>query len=133
MTPRSNDPTSHAVDVDWDDPELRELLKKTEGLRLDNRGTFHARRVRVHLGWHLQDGSSAWQPALLVWEDNQSTLVLQTRTLLFRPGDPVAVDKTPEGPVNRVVFGEVVQSHVGLRPEDQKQEVFLAWVNVLKK
>lgn len=130
---RPTDPTSRAVDVDWDAPELQELLKKTEGLRLDNRNTFHARWVRLHQGWLLANANVPWQPALLVWDDHQGGLVLQTRTEIVQVGEPVAIDLAPDGLSPRVVFGEVVQSRPGLRPEDQGQPVYFAWVRVLKK
>lgn len=130
--PRDTDPTSRAVDVDWDDPRLQELLKKTEGLRLDNRNTFAARWVRFHLGWHLGAAVVTWQPALLVWDDHQGGLVLQTRTEAFQVGDPVAVDLAPQGMGARTVFGEVRESRPGLRPEDQGQAVFFTKIQVLR-
>lgn len=60
-------------------------------------------------------------------------LVLQTRTEIVQVGEPVAVDLAPDGLSPRVVFREVVQSRPGLRPEDQGQPVYFAWVQILKK
>lgn len=129
---RPVDPMSHAVDVNWDDPKLQDLLKKIEGLRLDNRNTFHARWVRMRQGWLLADAHVPWHPALLVLDDHQGGLVLQTHAEIVQAGDPVAVDLTLEGMAPRVVFGEVARSRPGLRPEDQGQTVYFAWVQILK-
>ena len=74
----------------------------------------------------------AWQPALLVWDDHQGQLVLQTRTQALQVGDPVALDLASQGLSPRIVFGEVLQSRPGLRPQDQGQEVFFARIQVLK-
>ena len=35
MNAKSNDPTSKLVDVDWDDPRLRDLLQKADTLKLE--------------------------------------------------------------------------------------------------
>lgn len=129
---RPRDSMPRAVDVDWDDPQLQDLLKKTEGLRLDNRNTFHARWVKWLPGWHLDAAAVAWQPALLVWDDHQGRLMLQTRTQALQVGDPVALDLASQGLSPRIVFGEVLQSRPGLRPQDQGQEVFFARIQVLK-
>ncbi|MDE2255355.1 MAG: hypothetical protein KGL42_13985 [Betaproteobacteria bacterium] len=128
------DPTSRLVDVDWSDPRLQELLEKPQGLRLDDRGTYRPRRIRVHLGWHppRPDGDG-WLPALLVWDTGHGDLVIQTQTRLLRPGDPMTLDKTPNSAPGRVERGEIMQCRAGARPEDQGKDVFLAWVHVPAK
>ncbi|MBW4048264.1 MAG: hypothetical protein HIU89_10080 [Proteobacteria bacterium] len=125
------DPTSRLVDVDWNDPRLQELLKKTEGLRLDDRGTYKPRRIRVHLGWQpLGADGAGWLPALLVWDTGHGDLVVKTQTMQLRSGDPMTLDRASNGVAGRVERGEIVQCRAGARPEDQGKDVFLAWVHV---
>ncbi|WP_031404890.1 hypothetical protein [Thiomonas sp. FB-Cd] len=125
------DPTSRLVDVDWNDPRLQELLKKTEGLRLDDRGTYKPRRIRVHPGWHpLGANRGAWVPALLVWDTGHGDLVIQMQPMPLRPGDPMTLDKAPNGVEARLEHGEIMQCRAGVRPEDEGKDVFLVWVHV---
>jgi hypothetical protein len=130
---RQDDFMARAVDVNWDDPQLQDLLKKTEGLRLDDRNTFHARWVKWRLGWHQDAQAASWQAGLLVWDDHQGRLVLQTRSQELQAADPVAVDLAPQGMPARIVLGEVLQSRPGQRAEDQGREVFFTSIQVFKK
>jgi hypothetical protein len=110
-------------EVDWDDPHLQSLLSKTESWKLDNRGSFTAVNVQIHVGW----GASGGRHALLVWESDQ-VMVLETRFLIPQ-GEQVRVDRI-QGGVARTVWGSVVEGREGFREEDRKNGVFVHWLHV---
>jgi hypothetical protein len=74
FNPNSKRPNNQ---VDWNDPHLESLLRKTESWKLDNRGAFAAAEVQVHVGW----GANSARHAMLVWETDQ-VMVLETRFTL---------------------------------------------------
>uniref|UniRef100_E6PPP3 PilZ domain-containing protein n=1 Tax=mine drainage metagenome TaxID=410659 RepID=E6PPP3_9ZZZZ len=130
MTRRFNDPTSKLVDVDWDDPRLQDLLQKIEGLRLDNRGTFKARPVRLHLGWHVISGpDSSGVPVTVVGDSGPGGLVIKTDFPL-QPGEPVTLDRRLATGVGSLLQCDVERCKSGSRPEDQGHGVFISWLRV---
>nr|WP_288120847.1 hypothetical protein [Thiomonas sp.] len=122
MSHGAKDPTSRLVDVDWNDPKLQELLKKTESLRLDNRGMFKARRVLLRRSWHP---SGAASEVLLVADPGGGKLTVLADFPLDR-GDPVTLDKELAGNAEAgILLCEVVGCRRGSRPEDAGREVFV--------
>lgn len=111
------------VRVDWDDPELASLLKRSEGWQLDNRGGFSPQDVQVYLGW----SSTVGRTALLVWE-RESSIVLET-TFAIPDGEQVRVDKHL-GDRIRTLWGVVLEGREGFREDDRKRGVHLYWLRV---
>jgi len=109
--------------VDWNDPHLESLLRKTESWKLDNRGVYPAQEVQIHIGW----GAAAGKPALLVWERDQA-MVLETRFPLLQ-GEHVRVD-SHLGDSIRTVWGVVVEGRKGHRAEDKANGVHVYWLHV---
>lgn len=110
-------------EVDWNDPHLQSLLRKTESWRLDNRGAFSAQEVRIYIGW----GDEIGQSAFLVWENDQ-VLVLETLYTIAR-GEHVRVDR-PGGGSLRTIWGVVADGREGHREEDRQQGVHVHWLHI---
>lgn len=122
MNSQAKDPTSRLVDVDWNDPKLQELLKKTENMRLDNRGMFKARRVLLRRSWHP---SGAASEVLLVADPGSGRLTVLTDFPLDL-GDPVTIDKELASNTEAgILLCEVVGCRRGNRPEDAGRKVFV--------
>lgn len=109
--------------VDWSDPHLESLLRKTESWKLDNRGGFPAVDVHVHVGW----GASSGRKAVLVWENDQ-VMVLETRFSIPR-GEQVRVDRI-YGDGLRTLWGIVAEGREGFREDDRKNGVYVHWLHV---
>lgn len=109
--------------VDWSDPRLEALLRKTEEWKLDNRGVFPAQDVQIHLGW----GASAVRKAVLVWEADR-VMVLETKFLIPQ-GEHVRVDRIAAGGM-RTVWGVVAEGREGFREEDKANGVYVHWLHV---
>lgn len=109
--------------IDWSDPHLESLLRKTESWTLDNRGSYTPRRVEIHVGW----GAGAGKPAVLVWEREQ-VMVLETG-FPIPLGEQVRVDR-PLGDGLRTSWGVVAEGREGHRSEDKAQGVYVHWLHV---
>lgn len=109
--------------VDWNDPHLEALLRKTEAWKLDNRGAFPAQDVHIHIGW----GASAARKAVLVWEAER-VMVLETHFLLPQ-GEHVRVDRISGGSL-RTVWAVVAEGREGFREEDKENGVYVHWLHV---
>lgn len=112
------------ADVDWEDPRLKGLLDKTEGLSIDQRSGDPPTEVAIRIvgGWESNAGD---KPALLVGSFD-GTLVLATHFPLTR-GDEVQVTGIPgTGPDSR--WAVVTEEREGSRAEDRNQGVFLNWL-----
>ncbi|WP_243042100.1 hypothetical protein [Dyella sedimenti] len=109
--------------VDWNDPRLQALLRRSEEWKLDNRGTYEPRDVQVHLGW----GATTARPAVLVWERDQ-VMMLETR-FPIPMGEHVRVD-VPKGDGMRSLWGIVAESREGFRAEDRANGVHLHWLHL---
>lgn len=109
--------------VDWSDPRLQALLRKSESWSLDNRGTYTSKDVEVHLGW----GASTGRPAKLVWERDQ-VMMLETR-FAIPVGEQVRVDE-PQGDGIRSVWGVVAEGREGFRAEDRANGIHLHWLHL---
>ncbi|GLQ96231.1 hypothetical protein [Dyella mobilis] len=108
--------------VDWSDPRLDSLLRKTEGWTLDNRGGFAATPVQIHVGW----GANSVRHAVLVWENDQ-VMVLETRFLIPQ-GEHVRVDRA-FGQTVRTVWGVVAEGREGFREDDRLNGVYVHWLH----
>jgi hypothetical protein len=122
MTHKSHTHASK-IRVDWNDPELAALLKRSEEWQLDNRGGFAPQDVQVYLGWSGTVGRSA----VLVWERDKS-VVLEASFPLTK-GEHVRVDKHL-GDRIRTLWGVVVEGREGLRVDDRTHGVHLYWLQV---
>ena len=122
MTHKSHTKVSN-VRVNWNDPELAALLKRSDNWQLDNRGGFAPQDVLVYLGWSGSVGRSA----ILVWEHGKS-VVLETPFPLGN-GEHVRVDKHL-GDRIRSLWGVVLEGREGLRAEDRARGIHLYWVQV---
>ncbi|WP_266171865.1 hypothetical protein [Dyella subtropica] len=109
--------------VDWSDPHLESLLKKSEDWKIDSRGTYTPQGVQIHIGW----GASTGKHATLVWEHDQA-MVLVTDFPLPQ-GEHVRVDKHL-GESVRSVWGVVVEGREGYRTEDRESGAYVHWVHV---
>ncbi len=111
-------------DVDWDDPKLKALLDKTDGLSIDHRSQLPGTRVeiRVASGW---EASTDGKPALLVGETD-GLLVLVTRFPLPRGGEVQLNGLPGGGPQPR--WAVVSEEREGLREGDREEGLFLNWL-----
>ena len=109
--------------VDWTDPRLETLLRKTESWKLDNRGAFAAVEVQINVGW----GANSGRDAVLVWETEQ-VMVLETRFTIPR-GEHVRVDRA-YGDGVRTIWGMVAEGREGFREEDRQNGVFVHWLHL---
>lgn len=109
--------------VDWNDPHLEALLRKTEDWKLDNRGGFPAQAVQVHIGW----GAGAPRKAILVWEADR-VMVLETHYLIPQ-GEHVRVDRVAGGGM-RTAWAVVAEGREGFREEDRQNGVYVHWLHI---
>jgi hypothetical protein len=116
-------PQSKGNQVDWSDPHLQDLLRRSEHWKLDNRGTYVPKTVQIHLGW----GASTGRPAVLVWERDQ-VMMVETRFPIM-VGEHVRVDE-PQGESMRSVWGIVAEGREGFRAEDRANGVHLHWLHL---
>lgn len=109
--------------VDWDDPLLASLLKKTESWQLDNRGSFVLHDVEIYVGW----GAGPGRPATVVWEKDL-VRVLETN-FPIEQGETVRIDKDVGG-ARQSSLGTLLDSRPGVRANDQPGDVFVHWVSI---
>lgn len=121
MTARK--PHSKGNSVDWSDPHLQSLLRRTESWKLDNRGAYLPKNVQIHLGW----GATTGRPAILVWERDQ-VMMLETHFPIAL-GEQVRVDEA-QGESLRSVWGIVAEGREGFRAEDRADGVHLHWLHL---
>ncbi|GLQ46640.1 hypothetical protein GCM10007862_16910 [Dyella lipolytica] len=109
--------------VNWNDPHLESLLRKTDTWKLDNRGAHAPQEVHIHIGW----GANAGRSAVLVWESDQ-VMVLETRFSIPQ-GEHVRVDRL-YGDGVRTVWGVAAEGRAGFREEDRQNGVYVHWLHV---
>jgi hypothetical protein len=109
--------------VDWSDPELESLLRKSESWSLDNRGGFNPQEIQLYMGWSGSVGRSA----LLVWERDKS-MVVETN-FPIGTGEHVRIDKHL-GQSIRTLWGVVADGREGSREEDRKLGLHFYWLHV---
>lgn len=108
--------------IDWNDPHLESLLRKTESWSLDNRGAFTPISVEVHVGW----GASSGKPATLVFE-RDGLMVLEANFILPQ-GEQVRVDRY-QGGMQRSIWGLVAEGRPGNRAEDKANGIHIYWIH----
>ena len=112
------------VRVNWDDPQLVSLLRRSEQWSLDNRGGFSSQDVQVYFGW----SGSVGRTATLVWE-RDNAVVLET-TFPIGQNEQVRVDKHL-GDRIRTLWGVVVEGREGFRDEDRQKGIQVYWLRIL--
>ncbi|HEY9131344.1 MAG TPA: hypothetical protein VIM98_06265 [Dyella sp.] len=108
--------------VDWSEPSLEALLRKTEGWSLDNRGVFSPIPCELHVGW----GASAGKSATLVFE-REGVMVVEA-CFPIPKGEQVRVDRVQVGAL-RSTWGIVVEGRVGFREEDRVAGIHVYWIH----
>ena len=109
--------------VNWNDPDLASLLKRSDGWLLDNRGGHAPQDVQVCLGW---SGTVA-RAAVLVWE-RENAAVLQTNFPIGQ-GEQIRLDKHL-GDRIRTLWGVVVDGREGIREGDRERGIHLYWLQI---
>lgn len=116
--------------VDWSDPRLEELLKKTEGWQLDNRGTFPPQDIEVQIGWSgdvIIGAVESIRPGVLVWERAQ-VMVIETN-FPIEQGELVRIRRLV-GDNLQTVWGSLIESWPGRRGEDNQNGIHVHWINM---
>ncbi|GLQ46019.1 hypothetical protein GCM10007862_10700 [Dyella lipolytica] len=111
------------IRVDWSDPKLESLLRRSENWSLDNRGGHTPQDVEVYLGWSATVGRSA----RLVWERDQSVVVLTNFPIA--KGEHVRLDKHL-GDSIRTLWGVAVDGRESNREEDREQGLHVYWLQI---
>jgi hypothetical protein len=116
--------------VDWSDPRLDALLKKTESWQLDNRSSFSPQDVRIHIGskHDIDIGitvTNAGRPGTLVWE-HELVMVVETN-FPIEQGEVVRLDRLTSANV-RTHWGTVVDSRQGRRAGDGQNHIYVHWI-----
>jgi len=112
--------------VDWNDPQLSDLLKKVDSWNIDNRSHLPPQEVqiRVTCGWNASNIS---KPALLISELD-GMMVLATSFPLPH-GEEVQVNSQAGGS-SRTRWGVVTEEREGHRATDRGQSLFLNWLRL---
>lgn len=108
--------------IDWDDPNLKSLLSKTEGWSLDNRGVFSPIPCELQVGW----GAGSAKPATLVFQNND-VLVVEA-PFIIPLGEQVRIDRMQAG-THRSSWGAVVEGRPGHRAEDRANGIHVYWIH----
>ncbi len=108
--------------IDWDAPELKALLQRSEQWQIDKRGVHD--RLEVHL--HVGTGAAPARVAVLVYERGKE-LVLET-DFPIKQGEHVRIDK-PTGDQIRHIWGKVVERRTGRRELDRTDGLHVHWVH----
>ncbi|GAP67334.1 hypothetical protein MBSD_n2655 [Mizugakiibacter sediminis] len=114
---------SAAYQIDWNDPQLKSLLRNTEEWKLDNRGNHAPQHVELFVGWA---GVTA-RPAVLVWQRDK-TMVLETLFPLRRDEHVRVVRHF--GKNARTFWAIVADTREGCREEDRAKGVHVHWLHV---
>jgi hypothetical protein len=109
--------------VDWSDPHLESLLRKTESWSLDNRGVFTPIPCELHIGW----GASPGKSGTLVFE-REGVMVIEARFIIPQ-GEQVRVDRAQGGTL-RSTWGTVADGREGHRAEDRANGIHVYWLHV---
>lgn len=113
---------SPAHHVDWNNPELDSLLRKTESWTLDNRSNHQPQHVEIFIGW----AGTVGRPAVLVWQRDK-VMVLETQFPL-RTTEQVRVSRCI-GKDQRTIWAIVADSREGFREEDREHGVYVHWLH----
>ena len=109
--------------VNWSDPHLESLLRKTESWSLDNRGVFTPIPCELHIGW----GASPGKSATLVFE-REGVMVVEAHFVIPQ-GEQVRVDRVQMGTL-RSTWGFVVEGRDGQRVEDRANGTRVYWLHM---
>lgn len=118
------DTSISSIPVNWNDPELESLLRRSEGWQLDNRGAYASQDVHVFVGWSTATGRSA----ALVWEREESAVI--ATDFAIGQGESLRVEKYMGGRNVRTLYGVVIEGREGFREEDAKKGIRLYWLRV---
>ena len=110
-----------AISIDWNQPHLQALLKKSEGWQVDNRGSFVTQNVMVH----LNGSTSVAKQARLVRTQND-VVVLET-SFPIDVGELLRID-WPYGGTFKIQWVQVIESRTGQRRDDHDKGVHMHWL-----
>jgi hypothetical protein len=111
------------VDVDWNRPELQELLAKIEDLRLDNRGMFKPRPVVIRAFWPQPDLLGT---GTLTANDGNGNWVVMT-DFPIEPGTGLTIEQEIKELDTTVHYlCDVRQCRRGMRSEDHDRPVYIS-------
>lgn len=119
-------PVKHANrgGIDWDAPELKALLQRSEHWQIDKRGVHDLLEVHLHIG----TGAAPAMSAVVVYERGKE-LVLETDFPIVK-GEQVRIDKPVVDGQVRHIWGKVVESRAGRRERDLAAGVHVHWVHL---
>ena len=111
---------AQSVEVDFDDPRIQELLRKTETLRLDQRGQLATQAVVVR---RAADPHDPGVGAMQIGREAAGRIILAAGQM-FAPGEDLMLHFRGEG---RGGIYRVEASRPGRRQEDAAQHVFITY------
>ena len=112
---------SKSVDVDFDDPRIQELMRKTEALRLDQRGQQPTRAVLIR---PARDPQGKTTVCTQIGEENAGQVILASSQLLAA-GEDVVLYRRED---NQGGIYRVQTSRPGRRQEDAAQNIFITYL-----
>ena len=107
-----------SVEVDFNDPRIQELMRKTEALSLDRRGQQSLQNVLVRPTWNPAEAGVA---AVQIGEEAEGQVTLAA-SQSFAVGDDLLLHRQAGGPGG--VY-RVEASRPGRRQEDAAQSLFI--------
>ena len=111
---------SKSVDVDFDDPRVQELMRKTETLRLDQRGQLPTRPVLIRRASDLHDLGT---PGVQIGKEDAGLVVLAAGQI-FAVGEDLLLYCKGDGQ-GGIYRAET--SRPGRRQEDAAQNIFITY------
>lgn len=116
MTSNTNEPYRESSDVQWDDPRIRDLMRRAERLSIDQRGGKAPKPVLIRPSWNH---ATASLPGLLMDDDGAGQMTIVT-SMAFASDDAVIIEKPriPPYPAE-LVLGTVLDCRAGHRAEDR--------------
>lgn len=109
------------ISIDWSQPHLQALLKKSAGWQVDNRGGFVTQNVMVH----LNASTSVAKQARLV--RTQSDAVVLETSFPIDVGELLRID-WPYGEAFKIQWVQIIESRTGQRRDDHDKGIHMHWL-----
>ena len=112
----TNNPYYENPDVRWDDPRIRDLMRRAEHLSIDQRGSNAPKPVLIRPGWNH---TTASLPGLLMDDDGVGQMTIVS-SIAFASNDSIIIEKphVPPFPAE-LILGTVLDCRAGQRAEDR--------------